>query len=179
MSIAAWHLGRGADAMATAEAAIAILEPLGPGPELARAYVNLAGQRMLATAGQDRATGLARRAERLAERLGLPDVLSDALNTQACMARRARAGAWPASSGGPWTWRWRRARKPRPDGPTSTCTAASAGNGSSPRASRTTPRASAYCDDHDIPTFSIFLRSEWASSAGEDRPVGRGPGHRG
>ena len=48
LSIAAWHLGRGADAMATAEAAIAILEPLGPGPELARACVHLAGQRMLA-----------------------------------------------------------------------------------------------------------------------------------
>jgi DNA-binding CsgD family transcriptional regulator len=162
MSIAAWHLGRGADAMATAEAAIAILEPLGPGPELARAYVHLAGQRMLAhEAGQDRATGLARRAEQLAERLGLPDVLSDALNRQACMARRA---------GRPWAGQLQRAL----DVALAAGQEAQAGRAyinlysgfcaerQFAAGERYYSEGVAYCDDHDIPTFSIFLRSEWA-----------------
>ena len=38
-----WRLCRGAEATAAAEAAVAILEPLGPTAELARAYANLAG----------------------------------------------------------------------------------------------------------------------------------------
>jgi len=162
LSIAAWHLSRGADAMTTAEAAIAILEPLGPGPELARACVHLAGQRMLAhEPGEDRATPLARRAERLAGQFGLPDVLSDALNTQACMARRA---------GQPWEGQLQRAL----DVALAAGQEAQAGRAyinlysgfcaerQFAAGERYYTEGVAYCDDHDIPTFSIFLRSEWA-----------------
>src|SRR5262249_22078482 len=79
LSSATCRLTRGAGARALAGQAIAILEPLGATPELARAYVHLAGQRML-DYDHGRVTAMARRAERLAEEFGLPDVLSDALN---------------------------------------------------------------------------------------------------
>ena len=162
LSIAAWHLGRGADAMATAEAAIAILEPLDPGPELARACVHLAGQRMLAYEhGEDRATGLAQQAERLAGQFDLPDVLSDALNTQACMARRA---------GRPWAGQLQQAL----DVALAAGREAQAGRAyinlysgfcaerQFAAGERYYTEGVTYCADHDIPTFSIFLRSERA-----------------
>src|SRR6202021_3891346 len=40
-----WRLCRGRESLATGEAALSLLEPLGPTPELAWAYANLAGQR--------------------------------------------------------------------------------------------------------------------------------------
>ncbi|HEX6854572.1 MAG TPA: AAA family ATPase [Streptosporangiaceae bacterium] len=162
LSIAAWHLGRGADAMATAEAAITILEPLGPGPELARACVHLAGQRMLAYEhGEDRATGLARQAEQLAGQFDLPDVLSDALNTQACMARRA---------GRPWAGQLQRAlevalaagREAQAGRAYINLYSGFCAERQFAAGERYYTEGVAYCDDHDIPTFSIFLRSEWA-----------------
>jgi hypothetical protein len=39
-------MGRGPDAVAAAEAAVTVLEPLGPTVELARAYARLASVRM-------------------------------------------------------------------------------------------------------------------------------------
>src|SRR5215467_9526576 len=47
LSRLAWLLGQGADSERYAAAAVATLEPLGPGPELAMAYSNLAQLRML------------------------------------------------------------------------------------------------------------------------------------
>lgn len=44
---ALWRLCRGAEAVAAAEQALSVLEPLPPTRELAWAYANLAGQRML------------------------------------------------------------------------------------------------------------------------------------
>ena len=78
-----WRLCRGADATARAEEAMAVLEPLDPGPELAWATANLATQRMLASRWTD-AIELARRARDLGERWRLPAVVSDALDTEAC-----------------------------------------------------------------------------------------------
>lgn len=80
-----WRLCRGRDSAIAARAALAVLVPLGPTPELARAYATLAKQRML-RADYDGATSLARRAQELATRLDATDVLSDALNTDAASA---------------------------------------------------------------------------------------------
>ena len=60
---------------------MAILEPLGPGIELAWAYANLANQQMLSGAG-DAAIEMARRAQAVGGPLGAPEVISDALNTE-------------------------------------------------------------------------------------------------
>ncbi len=60
-----WMTHRGAESQRTASAAVALLEPLPPGPELARAYANLAQQRVIvvdvagAVAAGERAIALA------------------------------------------------------------------------------------------------------------------------
>jgi DNA-binding CsgD family transcriptional regulator/tetratricopeptide (TPR) repeat protein len=74
------RLCRGADALATAESAVAILRPLGASRELARAYGVLAAMRMVAGRYAD-AIGLAGQAAEMAEAVNAPAVLSDALNT--------------------------------------------------------------------------------------------------
>ena len=83
MSRAMWRLCRGAEAMAAAQSALEVLAPLPASPELAYAYANLATQRML-NSEYSAATGLAQNAQTLGERLGRFDVVSDALNTEAC-----------------------------------------------------------------------------------------------
>jgi len=75
-----------------ARAAIALLEPLGPTVELAWAYASLAAMWMVRGANTG-AIELARRAQAVAGPLGLTEVLSDALNSQAC-AVRATGGQW-------------------------------------------------------------------------------------
>lgn len=82
-SKARWRLSEGAESAALLTAALELLEPLGPGPELARAVNDRATQLML-VADSDGSIESASRAIKLAEALGLPDVLSDALDTQAC-----------------------------------------------------------------------------------------------
>jgi DNA-binding CsgD family transcriptional regulator/tetratricopeptide (TPR) repeat protein len=77
------RLCRGADALATAESAVAILRPLGASRELARAYGVLAAMRMVA-ARYAEAIGLARQAAEMGEALNEPAALSDALNTLGC-----------------------------------------------------------------------------------------------
>ncbi len=78
-----WRLCRGEESGAAGRAAVEVLEPLGPTAELAWAYANLAGGHMLA--GQNEAAiDLAHRAAALAESLGVPAALSEALNTEGC-----------------------------------------------------------------------------------------------
>ena len=77
-----WNLCRGGEAVVAAEAAVSVLEPLGPSVELARAYATYANQRML-YADHDVAIDLALRAQALAIQFGATAVHSDALNTQA------------------------------------------------------------------------------------------------
>lgn len=76
-----WRLCRGAEADRTAQEAVDVLERLPAGPELAAAWQMLAalvgGHGDWAKAGR-----LARQAQELARELDLPDVLSDALNTE-------------------------------------------------------------------------------------------------
>src|SRR6202021_2329052 len=88
-----WRLCRGQEALAAAAAARSLLEPLGPSAELASAYVNLGSRRM--DGGQyEVVVGLTRQAEAMAESLGVPEVLSDAVNTQ---------GVALACQGADWT----------------------------------------------------------------------------
>ena len=75
-----------------AEDAVAALEPLGPSPELAWAYAG-AAKVLMEDAGGARGIELARRATHLATELDLPDVLSDALNTEACLVSD-QGGDW-------------------------------------------------------------------------------------
>src|SRR5262249_62214420 len=76
-------LSGGGEAIAAAGAAVALLEPLGPTVELAWAYASLAAMWMVRSANAD-AIELARRAQAVAAPLGLTEVLSDALNSEAC-----------------------------------------------------------------------------------------------
>lgn len=157
-----WRLCRGHEAAAAAEAAVAILEPLGPSTELARAYADLAGQRM-ENSQDDAAIRLSRRAQALAEWLSVPAVLSDALNTEGCSA---------ATQGGDWATPMHRALEIA----LSERLQAQAGRAYANlhsiycgqrrfgEAERCFADGIAYCDEHDIGTYSTCLRGERAGA---------------
>ncbi len=84
--------GRGTEAAATFEAAVAALQPLGPSRELARAYGSMAIERMVKGAN-DAAIEAAGRAQAIAEPLGVSEALIDALIAQGVVA---------ADTGGDW-----------------------------------------------------------------------------
>jgi len=78
-----YRLCQGPESEEAGAAGLAILRPLGPSPELARALMALAAQHMVN--GHDQAAiVMADEAIDLGERLGLPDVVSHALNTRGC-----------------------------------------------------------------------------------------------
>jgi DNA-binding CsgD family transcriptional regulator/tetratricopeptide (TPR) repeat protein len=79
LSRASWFAGRGEDARRYADAALGVLENLPPSPELAMAYSNRAQLEMLASRS-DPAIDFAQRAIALAEQLGKPAILSHAMN---------------------------------------------------------------------------------------------------
>ncbi len=153
-----WRLCRGQEALAAAEAAVSLLEPLGPSAELAWAYVNLGSRRL--DDGLDQETvGLTQRAEVIAESLGVPEVLSEALNTHGCAL---------ADLGGEWT------------GPLKRALEIAVAEGLQEQAGRAFANLHvlycselrfteaepyfadgvAYCDESDIGTFGICLRGE-------------------
>jgi DNA-binding CsgD family transcriptional regulator/tetratricopeptide (TPR) repeat protein len=162
LSSALQPLGRGPDAVAAAEAAVTVLESLGPTVELAWAYSSLARARML-NAEHQAAIDLAVRAQAIAEPLGALDVLSHALNTQGCSVKRM---------GGEWTSYLHKALD----------IALSAGlddqagqafknlHGSYvdqrrfAEAERYFIDGVAYCDDHDIASHPAFLRGVQAGA---------------
>ncbi len=155
------HLCRGREAVAWAEAAVSILEPLGVTTELARAFSSLASQRMC-TDEHEEAIALAGRARAIAESLDVPEVVSDSLNTEGCSA---------AALGRPWSGQLHRALE----------IALSAGlEEQAGRAyvnicsiygdarqfaegERYYADGVAYCDDHDVTTYATWLRSERAA----------------
>jgi DNA-binding CsgD family transcriptional regulator/tetratricopeptide (TPR) repeat protein len=155
-------LSRGAEAIAAARAAVALLEPLGPTVELAWAYASLAAMWMVRDADSD-AIELARRAQAVAGPLGLTEVLSDALNSEACAVR---------ASGGPWAGTLRRALEVALAGQHDVQVARAYVNlccchiadRDWAAAHRYFIEGVAYCDDHDISTCSIFLRSDRATA---------------
>jgi len=149
---------RGTEVATTMEAALAILEPLGPSHELARTYGALALGRMV-LGDNDAAIELARRAQAIAEPLGVSEAIIDALNTKGCVI---------AETGGDWFGPMRRALE----------IATSGGFGE--HAGRTFANiyaidcqqrrfaegeryyvdGLAYCDEHDITTYSNWLRGD-------------------
>ena len=155
-------LSRGGEGIAAARAAIALLEPLGPTAELAWAYASLAAMWMVRGANAD-AIELARRAQVVAGPLGLTEVLSDALNSEACAVR---------ATGGEWAGTLRRALDTALAGRHETEVARAYVNLHScyvadrdwAAAERYFTEGAAYCDDHDITTYAIFLRSERTSA---------------
>ena len=155
-------LGRGPDAVTAAEAAVTVLEPLGPTVELARAYSSLARRRML-NAEHQAAIDLAVRAQAIAGPLGALDVLSDALNTQGCSVKRM---------GGEWTSYLRRAldvaRSAGLDDQAGQAFSNLHGSYVDQRrfaeAERCFTDGAAYCEEHDLGLGTGFLRAERAAA---------------
>ena len=151
-------VSRGREGIAAAKAAIALLEPLGPTAELASAYSSLASLRMVNYQHAE-AIELAHQAAAIAAPLGLTDVLSDALNTEACSLHPA---------GRDWAGTMRRALDialaGRHDAQVGRAYVNFYANYVAGREfALSEPYFAdgvAYCDDHDITTYSIFLRSE-------------------
>ena len=153
-----WRLCRGREALAAAEAAVSLLEPLGPSAELAWAYVNL-GSRRMDEGHYEVAVGLTRQAEAIAESLGVPEMLSEALNTQGCAL---------ACLGGDWTGPMERALQIAVAGGLQEQAGRAYANlhvlyCSELRFTEAEPYFAdgvAYCDEYDIGTFGICLRGE-------------------
>jgi len=80
LSRVCWFAGQSAEADRAAREAMAVLEPVSPGPQLAWAYSNMAQLRMLASRGQE-AIEWGERAIELAKRLNRQEVLVHALTT--------------------------------------------------------------------------------------------------
>src|SRR5262249_6489372 len=155
-------LSRGEAAVAAAQDAIALLEPLGPTAELAWAYANLAAMWMVRGANGD-AIALGRRAQAIAWPLGLTKVLSNALNSEAC-AVRAAGGTWAGtlreSLDIALTGR-HEAEVARAYVNLHACYVADRDWAA---AERDFTKGIAYCDDHDFTPWSIFMRSERTSA---------------
>jgi DNA-binding CsgD family transcriptional regulator/tetratricopeptide (TPR) repeat protein len=162
LSFALQHLGRGPDSVTAAEAAVRVLEPLGPVTELAHAYSRLASTRMCFSE-HPAAIELAVRAQAIAEPLGALDVLSDALSVQGCSVAR---------TGGEWTGYLRRALD--------IALAAGLDNAAGrafanlycsyadqrrfAEAERYFTDGIAYCEEHEIGSHAAFLRGERAAA---------------
>jgi DNA-binding CsgD family transcriptional regulator/tetratricopeptide (TPR) repeat protein len=155
-------LSRGDEGITAARAAVELLEPLGPTAELAWAYAALGSMWMMRGVNRE-AIELARRAQEVAWPLGLTKVLSSALNTEACAAR---------VTGGKWAGTLRQALDIALAGRHETevgrayvnLHACYVADRDWAAAEQYFTSGLAYCDDHDITTYSIYLRSERTSA---------------
>jgi DNA-binding CsgD family transcriptional regulator len=154
-------LSRGDEAIAAAGDAIALLEPMGPTVELAWAYANLAAIRMVRGANRD-AIELARRARAVAGPLGLTEVVSSALNTGAC-ATRPTGGRWAGMLGRSLDIALAGQHESAVARAYVNMHACTVAERDWAAAERYFTAGIAYCDDHDITTYSVFLRSERTS----------------
>lgn len=157
-----WRLCR-PESRQYAEDAVATLEPLGASPELAWAYAARAAV-LLRDAARDSTVAVARRAQALAAELGLPDVLSDALYTEACMV---------SSQGGDW--------QPLMERALDVAVAAGAqheagrayanmwfpllARGRLIECAKYLDEGMHYCDEHDLATYGFWLRAGQATLA--------------
>jgi len=154
------QLTRGREAGAAAYSAVAILEPLGPTVELARAYATLSAHRMVAY-DHDVAIDLALRAQQLAEPLGAFGAMSDALNNQGCSA---------ALKGDPWHGYLGRALdialaeglQEQAGRAFSNLCNVHAGLREYAAAEHYFTEGVAYCDEHDLANYATYLRGEQA-----------------
>jgi DNA-binding CsgD family transcriptional regulator/tetratricopeptide (TPR) repeat protein len=141
---AMWRLCRGPEWLQASEDALALAEPLGPGPDLARAYEGI---------------GLVRQAREMAEQLGLSDVMSDALDTEAWQIR---------GMGGDWTLPMQVALEVALSGGHEEQAGRAFASaymlyGDDLRfeeAERSYDDALAYCEEHDIGTFAVCLQGQ-------------------
>jgi DNA-binding CsgD family transcriptional regulator len=141
---AMWRLCRGPEWLQASEGALALAEPLGPGPELALAYEGM---------------GLARQAREMAEQFGLSDVLSDALDTEAWQIR---------GMDGDWTLPMQVALEVALSGGHEEQAGRAFASaymlyGDDLRfeeAERSYDDALAYCEEHDIGTFAVCLQGQ-------------------
>ena len=155
-------LSRGDAGVAAAREAVALLGPLGPTAELAWAYATLATMWMVRGANLD-AIELARRAEAVAWPLGLTKVLSNALNTEACAAR-AIGGTWAGTLHQALDIALAGRHEAEVARAYVNLHASHVAERDWAAAERYFTRSIAYCDDHDITTYSIYARSERTSA---------------
>jgi DNA-binding CsgD family transcriptional regulator/tetratricopeptide (TPR) repeat protein len=162
MTSALWRLCRGDEIRTAAEAAVAILEPLGPTAELASAYSNLASFQNV-PGRLDIGRQLARRAQELAASFGVPAVQSRAAGVEAHLL-------WFA--GGDWEPVLRRALSIALENGieyeagwayTNLHELNCAGRDYA-RADRYFHDGVAYCEDHDLGTYHNCLRGVRSSS---------------
>jgi tetratricopeptide (TPR) repeat protein len=164
LALSLYQLARGDEAFALARESVALLEPLGPTTELAWAYAWLASM-FTAQGANDDAIELARKAQAIAAPLGLTKVLSDALNTEAFAVQQ---------SGGEWAGLLRRSldvalagEHEREAGRAYVNMHSLHVGGRNWQAAESCYREGvAYCDDHDIPTYSLSLHSDHAEALG-------------
>ncbi|MGH3121985.1 MAG: ATP-binding protein [Streptosporangiaceae bacterium] len=151
-------VSRGREGVAAAQAAIAQLEPLGPSVELAAAYSSLASLRMVDYQHAE-AIELCHRAQAIAGPLGRTDIVSDSLNTEACSLQGV---------GGDWAATMRRALDVAVSGGHELQVgrayvnfyAMHVGQRSFADGEAYFADGVAFCDDHDLTSYSIFLRSQ-------------------
>jgi DNA-binding CsgD family transcriptional regulator/tetratricopeptide (TPR) repeat protein len=155
-------LSRGDAGVAAMREAVALLEPLGPTAELAWAYATLATMWMVRGANLD-AIELARRAQAAAWPLGLTKVLSNALNTEAC-AVRAIGGKWAGTLHQALDIALAGRHEAEVARAYVNLHAGYVAERDWAAAERYFTRGIAYCDDHDITTYSIYARSERTSA---------------
>ena len=162
MTAALWRLCRGDQILAAAQAAVAILEPLGPTEELAAAYNSLAAFQ-IDTQPLDIVVPLAQRAQELAVRFDVPAVQSRAATTEA-------QALW--SAGGDWEPVLRRALSIALENGLENEAGFAytnlhelhCGNRDYAKADPYFHDGAAYCEDHDLGTYYTCLRGVRTSS---------------
>ncbi len=155
-------VSRGSEAIAASRAAVAFLEPLGPSAELAWAYATVAGHLMVRYQN-DEAIRLARRAQAVAEPLGLTEVQSDALNTEAC-ALHTIGGDWAAVMRSSLDLALAGGHDAQAGRTYVNFHAMYVAERRFAESERHYTEGVAYCDERDLTSYSIFLRSERTST---------------
>ncbi|HEX9065535.1 MAG TPA: AAA family ATPase [Streptosporangiaceae bacterium] len=153
---ATWYLGRAAEAAGYAEEALAILDPLGPTAELARACSGLASSRLMSSQ-HEAAIALARRAQAIAEQIGLPDVLSDALNVQGCAAANTDTD-WTGLLGQALDIALAEGLDARAGRAYANIYYSYIAQRRFAEGERYYAEGVAYCDEHDLPSYAVGLR---------------------
>jgi DNA-binding CsgD family transcriptional regulator/tetratricopeptide (TPR) repeat protein/type II secretory pathway predicted ATPase ExeA len=156
LSKALYRLCRGSEAFEAAERALAVLEPLPAGRELAWAYANLASHLMLQ--GDRSSLTLARRAQGLAGELGLADVLSDALNTEGSVLAEGGPGAGTPQLRRALEVALAAGLEEQAGRAYTNLQSISEWERNWPETERIYLEGAAYCDEHDLATFGTCLR---------------------
>ena len=155
-----WWLCRGADSRQACNALLKLAKPLGPSPQLAKAYNTLA-HRHLSRGRYGEALALSRQAREMSEELGMGDVTSDSLSIEAHVVHAMgddwtlpmRAALETALSGG---------HEYQVGGVFADTYWMYCGDLRHDEGEQIYNQAMAYCDVHDIGTFANCLLSERA-----------------